>query len=552
MSARNGAAKKLKLSDARDLTPPKRNGRPTLPFRIVVNTDPRMDLSRRMTGSNIDPRRDFSQDCGWPERIKIKDYFNMDERNDYANRVNRVYADECWAMTPGIYETEKVRNTAFEKAVLKYTEYDDEGNAVDPETNLIHYWHKLDVACGIARFGVLLLGINDGKKLSEPADGIDEFGRPTDARPEGREILFLRALDERHIKIKSRVDDINSPRHGKPDMYTLRLANLSLDSDIVDSETKTRDHDVHWSRVIHAAEGGEVMGVPRTKVVFNRLLDVIKILGGGAEMFYQGGFPGLAFTLDPRMLEAGLPDIEEDTLDEQMYLYANHLQRWLNLVGYEAKSLAPNIADPQGNLSGQLQAIATAIGVPLRIFLGAEQAQLASGQDVRTWNRRLVRRLMRFITPILIRPTIDRLVMLGVIPPPKKGIRAYKVVWPDVNMPNPDEDSVVADRHAAAIMKYMQSGAWQMIHPFTFFHRFLKFTADEAHVIVEELKSEPKLELKPVQAITAELAPPPVPGQAGAFGKPGTKPKKTQASGFGDSGTKGRSPSKPPKGGKTQ
>lgn len=551
MSARNGAIKKRR-SDARDLTPPNRNGRPTMPFRLIVNSDPRADLSRRMTSGNIDPRRDFDQECGWPKQIKIKDYFNMDERNDYANRVNRVYADECWALTPEIYETEKVRNTPFEKGVLKYTEFDDEGNAVDPETNLIHYWHKLDVSCGIARFGALLLGINDGKALSEPADGIDEFGRPTEDRPEDREILFLRALDERYIKIKSRVDDTNSPRHGKPEMYTLRLANLSIDSDVVHSETKTRDHDVHWTRVIHAAEGGEVIGVPRTKVVFNRLLDVSKILGGGAEMFYQGGFPGLAFTLDPRMLEAGLPDIEEDTLDEQMYLYANRLQRWLNLVGYEAKSLAPNIADPKGNLEGQLQAIATAIGVPLRIFLGAEQAQLASGQDVRTWNRRLWRRLMRFITPILIRPTIDRLIMLGVIPPPKKGIRSYKVVWPNVNMPNPDEDSTVADRHAAAIMKYMQSGAWQMIHPFTFFHRFLKFPADEAKIIIEELKTEKSIDLKPVQAIVAQLAPKPEPGAAGAFGKPGTKPKKTQASGAGDSGVKGRSPSKPPRGGKTQ
>lgn len=551
MSGRNGKVRKS--SDTRDLTPPVRKGKFQLPFRLVVNSDPRLDLSRRLSDSNIDPRRDFPAMCGWPKNIRVRDYFDMDERNDYANRVNRVYADECWSLTPEIYETEKVRNTPFEKGVLRYTEFDDEGNPVDPETNLIHYWHKLDVSCGIAYYGGLLLGINDGKKLSEPADGVDlKTGRMSDNRPDGRELMFLRALDQRYIEVKTRVQDHTSPRNGKPEMYTLRLANLSKDSDTHEISKNAKGHDVHWTRIVHAADGGEVIGIPRTRVVFNRLLDTLKILGGGAEMFYQGGFPGLAFTLDPRMLEAGVPDVDEDTLDEQMYLYSNHMQRWLNLIGYEAKSLAPNIADPKGNLEGQLQAIATAIGVPLRIFLGAEQAQLASGQDVRTWNRRIVKRLNRFITPVLIRPTIDRLIMLSVIPPPKKGPRAYKVVWPDVNMPNQDETSTVADRHAAAIMKYMQCGAWQMIHPFTFFHRFLKFSADEARVIVEELKSEPKLDIKPVQAIAAQLAPKPEPAAGSGFGRSGTKPKKTQASGASDSGVKGRSPSKPPRGGRTQ
>lgn len=509
------------------------------PFRTVFNSaDLRTMLSRSRNPGQIDRRRDFDSECGWPRRIRMQDYLDMFERNDYASRVVSIYPDECHAVSPLIYETEKVRNTAFEKGVNAYTEFDEGGNPVDPETNLFHYWHRVDVVSGICRFGALMLGIDDGRDLDQPADGLTERGETITGVPE-RKLLFMRALDESMVKVKNYETNTKNPRYGRPKMYTLRLANLTVDSDFFDSDRMTRDQDVHWTRVIHVADNrttSEIFGVPRMRPVFNRLLDTHKVLGSAAEMFYQGGFPGLALTLDPTLLTAGLPEVDESSIDEQMYLYMNRLQRYLHLVGYEAKSLAPNIADPKGHLEGLLQAIATAIGVPLRIFLGAEQAQLASGQDVRTWNRRLLRRQNRYLTPMLVRPTIDRLIALGVLPRPKRGLGSYRVVWPDVNIPNPDELSTVADRNASSIMKYMQSAAWQMIHPATFFRLFLGKTADEVAVIMEELKTMPKIELKTLQ----QLAPPKAVPAAGGKSKPGS------------SGVKGRSNSKPPRGGRTQ
>lgn len=555
MSGRNGHAKRKvsRGTDTIDLTPKKKGGK-TFPFRLVFNSsDPRTDLHRRAVGNSTggDPRRDFNEECGWPDRIVVKDYFDLHRRNDYANRVNTIYSDECFAVTPEIYETDRPRFTDFEKDVLAYTQFDENGNPVNPETNLVTYWHRVDIDSGIGYFGALLLGIDDGKKLSEPVAGLDPTtGEMDETPPERRKLLYMRSLNQQQVTVKSREEDFNNPRHGKPKVYKLKLPNLSVDSDYTGDNLWT-EQDVHWTRVIHVAEGGEVMGVPRTEVVYNRLLDISKILGGGAEMFYQGGFPGVALTLDPKMLEAGLPEVDEDTIDEQMYLYMNRLQRYLHLVGYEAKSLAPNIADPQGNLTGQLQAVATAKGIPLRIFLGAEQAQLASGQDVRTWNRRLTRRMNGHLTANIIRPTIDRLVAIGVVRPPKKGKQAYRVFWPDINMPNDDEKSTVADRMAASLMKYVQGKVWKVIQPSDFLRIILGRTPAEVDVIIENAKKEPELDLE---------EPLPQPGAAGIAppGQPGQKPPKQKGplkklpAKPPSIGVKGDPPSDPPRGGKTQ
>lgn len=528
MSAGNGRRKKpVTHSDTVDITPKPRKG-VQLPFRLVVNTDPRADLHRRTSGNQIDPRRNFGEECGWPERIATKDYFDMHERNDYANRVNTIYPDECWAVAPDVYETDRPRNTDFEKDVLAMMEHDEEGVPVDPETNLRLYWHMADIRSGIGGHGGLLYGIDDGRKLREPAAGLDPVtGVMDEARPEKRRLLFLRALDEQQLWIEQKDASTNSPRFGKPTLYRVTIQDPVTGSSY-------QEH-VHWTRIIHLADGGEVHGVPRTRVVFNRLLDVLKIMGGGAEMFYQGGFPGLAFTLDPKMIEGGNFEIDEDAIEEQMWLYANRLQRYLDLSAYQVKSLAPNIADPKGNLEGQLQAIATAIGVPLRILLGAEQAQLASGQDVRTWNRRLTRRQNHYLTPKMIRPTIDRLIAVGIIRPPKKGLRAYKVAWPDVNMPNADEQSTVADRIASAMMKYVQGKVWKVMQPSDWLRLIIGRTQGEVDVIIANSKKEPELDLEePLPVMTG-------PGVGGK--KPVSKPP--------SSGVKGNPPSKPPAGGRT-
>lgn len=470
-------------------------------------------LTRLRERTDPDRKRDLNEECSYPESINIDDYLKMYNREGVAARVVDIYPDECWAVDPVVYETEGDDLTPFE---LKWADL-----CKDEEINPLHYLHKLDVRSGIGRFGVMLLGFDDEKELSEPVPGIKEDGTEDTGTARDLNLIYLRVFDESMVDVK-KTEVRNNRRIGKPLIYTLKMADTESPEAGNGEFTSTRDVDVHWTRIIHAAENlgnSEVYAAPRMEKVYNKLLDVRKILGSSGEMFYKGGFPGISIEVDPRVLELGI-DIDQDSIDEEIFKYMNGLQRYLSLVGLQAKSLAPQVASPIDHLTAQLNSIAMSIGSPLRIFMGSEQAQLASGQDVRTWNRRLQKRQHRYLTPRIVRPFLNRLIMARALPKPK----TFEVWWPDINLPDETERTQNADRMAAAMMKYVMSKAYQVMQPSDFFRFILKLDQAEIDVIMKKLKEAAEVDF-------IEDAP--------------------EAGGPPDSGSKGSSPSNPKKGGKT-
>lgn len=476
-------------------------------------------LSRRsmIAGIPDDSRRDLDKECGYPKVLTVNKFVRMYERNGLAARAVNIYPDESFAVDPVIYETEKPKETKFEAAWSQLCR--------QPYVNPLHYLHRADILSGIGTFGIILLGLNDGKQLSEPVAGVREDGTvdSTKVRKDTK-LIYLRAFDESVVQIKKKQGKFTNPRYGQPISYNLTLAQEFDTTNEGTVTAETEDVEVHWSRVIHVADNrqmGEIFGQPRLQNIYNRLLDAEKILASSAEMFYKGGFPGYSMELDPRILEMLNVDIDFADARREAREYMDGLQRIIMSMGFNVKSLAPQVANPENHLKIQLEAIAMAIGIPLRIFMGAEQGQLASSQDAKTWNRRLHRRQHRYLSPMVIRPFIDRLVMVGVLPPPKDSNGWYEVFWPDVNLPNDDERSIIADRHAASMMKYVTSGAWQLMQPSDFLRTILGLSEDQAETIMDNIKKGPEINFKPVQA---------------------TAP---------DSGTKNNSPSNPEKGGKT-
>ena len=453
----------------------------------------------------LDPRRDMDRECGYPYVIIPKQYRYMYDREGVATRVVDIYPDECWAVDPSIYEGEEPEDTPFEQSWADLCN----SEATDP----LHYMHRIDRLSGIGRYGVLLLGTDDGNDLSVPLEGIDEFGQPT-GKPPGYKLLYMRPFDEMLAHIINYERNPDNPRFGQPVYYHILFADVRVgEPGMTAASISVTSRVVHWSRIIHVAdnrESSEVFGVPRMQPVFNRLCDIRKVLGGSAEMFWKGGFPGYSFELLPELTTAGVT-LDKKKLDEQFERYSNGLQRYLAIVGLSAKSLAPQVANPDPTLKTQLEAVAISLGVPLRVFTGSEQAQLASGQDVRTWNRRLVRRMGKYLTPKLVRPLIDRLVAFGILKPPQKRrpdkTYLYKVWWPDINMPNEQEQSQIADRQSAAIMKYITGGGPQLIPPYQFLTLILRLPADQAKTIAlainGKLKGCPKWPVIIPPAVTA-------------------------------------------------
>jgi hypothetical protein len=416
---------------------------------------------RRLT----DTRKNIESECGHPSEVSIEDNTLAFKRGDMAARIISLYPEECWGNDPVVYETEDQKETEFEKA----------WTGLQERLRIFYFLHRADVLSGIGRFGVLLLGLNDGKPMSEPVEGLDEMGESTQV-PTDLKLLFVRPFDESLIQVRTLQTDSSNPRFGQPTKYSIQFSDEAMEG-----STLSSSQTVHWSRIIHLADNrtnSEVYGCPRLERIYNRILDLKKIAGGAGEMFWKGGFPGLSVEAVP---VEGEVELDEKATKEQMEAYMDGLQRYIATTGMTVKSLAIQIADPRPHMEIQVRLIAMAIGVPWRILMGVEVGQLASEQDIRVWNRRLQRRCVEYINPFIVRPFVDRLIAFGILPKPAQ----VKISWPDFNSPTDQDKAAVAEKQTNALAKYVQGGVDTMLPPFHYLTLVLGMTDEEAQAIID-------------------------------------------------------------------
>src|SRR5690606_7582744 len=214
---------------------------------------------------------------------------------------------------------------------------------------------------------------------------------------------------ESQVTVAEWESDVTNPRYGQPKYYNINFAPLETSG--TSAEPTPSITKVHWSRVLHVAdnrETSEIFGTPRQKPVYNRLCDLRKVAGGSAEMFWRGALPGYSFEIDPNT--ASDVELDSDALRKEFESFSNGLQRYMALMGVQAKSLAPQVADPESQVRVQIQLICISIGCPMRVFMGTEEGKLAGSQDSKAWNDRIDERRFEYIEPFLIRPLIDRLI----------------------------------------------------------------------------------------------------------------------------------------------
>lgn len=428
----------------------------------------------------VDPRHQIDLECGYPKFITPIMYRYLYDRDDVASRVVDIYPDETWAANPEIYEDE-------DEDTL--TDFEEDVQRLCDDHDLLQYLYRIDKQAGIGHYGALLMGVNDGKSLEEPIDEEDLLkGMKRSVGKTKRDILYLRPFDEYLSFIQSYETNENSPRYGLPLMYNLVFVDMTIDAAGAAIGTRLNRR-VHWTRVNHIADneqGSLVFGKPRQQAVFNRLLDLRKLKGGSAEMFWKGAFPGLAFEIDPRFV-ADEPEFDRDAFRRTIENYSNGLQRYLDLVGITAKSLAPQVADPKSHVMVQIMAISMHLNVPSRIFMGSEEGRLASSQDKLTWNQRLNRRLLRFVEPGLIRKVIDRFIAIGVIRSPKKG--KYFITWPDLNTPTDEDKANLSLKWTQAISQYVASGMIHLIKPMDYLTMIVGMRPSQAKRVIADVES---------------------------------------------------------------
>ena len=429
-----------------------------------------------LSGSTHDAH-DIDGECGYPIHITFEMYKAMYHREGIATRVVSAFSQECWSVWPWVYETESMEEdeqTPFEK---KWKE-------IEEKHGLYGVLSQFDEISGVGQYAVLLIGYDDGRSLETIAPGIDENGDMIEGDFEERNILYFRVFDQGEAPIESYNTNQNSKRYGLPQIYRITVADPSMTQIGSSPNPPGQSIKVHWSRVIHLPSDGraatsKVFGPPRQENVFNYLLNCRKILGGSGEMLWKGGFPLTVFEVPPEI--AAEVELDKESIATEVEEAMEGLKRYMALQGVLAKQLMPNIADPDSHLNVQLLAISIALGIPQRILMGTEEARLASLQDSTSWNKKVHRRHGTRCTPDIMRPLVDRLIAIRVLP----SVDKYYIEWPDLYSISESDKADITGKLVKALSEYVTSGASRVFPPLQFLTLIMDFTTEEAEEIIE-------------------------------------------------------------------
>lgn len=418
--------------------------------------------------------RDIYQALGYKDPLVYADFYAFYSRFDIARAIIARPVDATWRGGFDLLESDDDKETPLEKAFSDL--YDK--LALHPK------FARLDRLTGIGKYGLLLLGLSDVRNT-------EGFAQPVQSSS-SLKLLWVKPFSEGSAPVEVIEYEINpaNERYGQPLFYTITVTDLSTGQ----SQTIR----VHYSRVIHVADGlleSEIEGESRLQVVYNRLQDLEKIVGGSAEMFWRGARPGYQGKVDK---EFTLTQATKDALQAQINEYEHNLRRMLLNEGITWDQLASQVADPEKHVLVQLQMISAVTGIPLRILLGSEVGELASTQDRDNWLSLIIGRRTEFAEPFIVRPFVDRCIKYGVLPAPTDE---YSVKWQDLWSQSDKEKADIGNVLATAIKSYASTpGAENVVPPASFRTKILGFTDEENDLIEQELDAAMQDEQAQIEA----------------------------------------------------
>ena len=414
----------------------------------------RLSLSQRL-GKSFSGDRDLYSTLGYPTEIEYEDYRARYSRQGIAAAIIDRPIDMTWT---GKIEVKEIDNDTLQK------DYD----ILDKELKLKNNFKRLDTLSSIGRFAVLLLGFNDIQTKEQMAQMV--------TKGTGRKLLYVKSFSESMVKIKKYDNLSSSKRYGKPVLYQISMDNISAGTSF--------NVDVHYTRVIHVA--GEVLendifGIPVMQKVYNRLMDLEKLVGGSAEMFWRGARPGITGNV-AKDFEMG--DNLEESVKLQIDEFEHDLRRILVNQGVEFKTLDSQISDPINHVDIQIQMISAETGIPKRILTGSERGELASSEDKGAWLELIQTRREEYAEANIVRTFIDRCIEFGVLSEVKDG--AYLITWSDLFAQSEKEKTEIGKVRSMALKDYtMNPMAQDTIPAEMFLKHFLGFTEEQIEEIEE-------------------------------------------------------------------
>lgn len=375
--------------------------------------------------------------------------------------------------------------TVFESDDKDETEFERQFSEMYDAMKLRSVFIRADKITGLGEYSVLLFGFND--------TGAENWQKPV-KKGESLRLLYLRPISQPNAKVSKYETDKKSPRYGLPILYELKITTAQ------DARTKTVL--VHYTRVLHILDDeleSDIYGTPRLEVLFNRLHDIEKLVGGSAEMFWRGARPGYQNIIDS---DFEMNPAQKKALKEEIDEYEHNLRRILNIRGGKLEGLAVQVSDPKGHVDVQVQFISSVTGIPKRILTGSERGELSSAQDAGEMRAFVNDRREEFAEIKIVRPFVDRLIELEVLPKPKES---YTVQWQDLFAPSDKEKADIGKTRAEALKAYAAEPMAQAVIPIeVFLDKFLGFDTDTVEWVKEMIDGAEKTALAEEEALSRE------------------------------------------------
>lgn len=392
-------------------------------------------LLSQLIGQHFGGDRDLYTVCGYPRRIGVHEYVKSYCRQDIASRIIDAFPDATWRESPKVTAKNEDEDGTFAAAVEK----------LDEQFGFWDTLARLDRLMAMGHYGTLLIGVDGGEPMDRPVQG------------SGYNLLYLSPHGEYSSDIVEWDMNPASPRFGKPERYR-----ITIGVGWTGFGGGERSLNVHWSRVIHVAEkplDDISIGTPRLERIWNRLMDLDKLLGGGAETYWQNAVNTRAWYADS---DAEWDPEEQKDMEKQFEELYHGLRRDLRLRGVKGESLnaSPHSTEMAALVDKVYEVLAGATGIPKRILMGSERGELSSEQDENNWAGRIAERRQQFATPKVVRPVIDRLISLGVLPNVK-----YDVEWPESDTLGEQARAEIAGNLTTALSNYANSPGAEFVVP---------------------------------------------------------------------------------------
>lgn len=398
----------------------------------------RLQLGRAM-GLTFDGKRNLGEAFGYKSELGPADYRLRYERGGIAGRIVDAFPKATWRGGVELIEDEDAKHD---------TEFEQAWRSLEARLHITVKLEAVDILSRLSTFAVLLIG--DGEDLStelaknKGPEGLIFLtpylgaGGPNQLGARANQGGALSSFAESGVSVAdARVADYDkdpqSPRYGLPSGYQLRRMNFG--------DANFADKIVHWSRVVHIAEGcldDQVYGQPALRRVWNLLDDLDKVVGGGAEAFFQRVNQGRLWNIDKEV--KGLTPAEKEDFRTQIEAWEHGITRNVRARGIDVTDLGSDTSNFLSPADAIETLIAGSVGIPKRILTGSEMGELASSQDRDNWRDQVNGRRMQYAEPDVLRRTVDRFIEYGFLPKPTQ----YKARWGAVMNMTEDEKQTKA------------------------------------------------------------------------------------------------------------